>query len=162
MATCGHRQRYATLKNSACILNNNHNKAREWLATSLPYLRSSLPPFSQLRSARVSSGQLYQPALPNPNVQLYLILNVQPKTQSRKGSGGWENSSRRQACRVLCGVCVLLHFPLGRQLASLSSCSPWLPRGHTYLPCWLRLPPGDPSSWLPSITRRLYNPIPAG
>jgi len=58
------------LRTVRAFLNNNHNKAREWLATSLPYLQSSLPPSSQLRSARVSSGQLYQPALPNPNVHV--------------------------------------------------------------------------------------------
>ena len=38
----------------------------------------------RLGSARVSSGQLYQPALPTPNVQLYLILNVQPTSTSNR------------------------------------------------------------------------------
>ena len=76
------------LRTVRAFLNNNHNKAREWLATSLPYLRSSLPPFSQLRSARVSSGQLYQPALPNPNVQLYLILTSSLRRRQEKGVEG--------------------------------------------------------------------------
>ena len=115
---------------------NNHKRSKR-MACYFPSSSTLLPSPLQvssgrLRSAQLGSAQPYQPGS-GSIYSAQLLSSSNSLRRVKKGSGGWENSSRRRACLLLCGVCVLLHFHPGPQLDFLPSCPPSQYHGHTLL-----------------------------